>query len=1682
MIYGAWGNDTIFGGDGDDIIYPDRIDNVSGYDPAEGNDIIRGDKGNDTIYSDLGDDTFIFNLGDGQDIVYEKQGVDTFRFGKGITWNDLTFEQVGNDMLIKIKNTSDQITVKDWFLITGENYKYDNNKIEIFEFADGSKHYKDEITTGDNTESIIYNMADEEFENIETASGYKTTVNLKSGWNHIVAGENSDDTYIFTEQGTDAFIENYSGNNTIKFGEGITLENTVFERTEEGLDIWFNDFDGHISIEGNPETFTKFEFADGTTITDLKNYLKKDISETDYEMGTNTEELKLIGYDNAHVQGNDNDNTIFGNYGDTTFEGKGGNDYLESTLGGDDTYIFNLGDGYDYIKDLGGADTVKFGEGITPQNIVMLRNLSNNNLEIWFNIEGENCGITIENYFGDDENKIERFEFADGTVITDITQYIKVYGSDEDITLPETIKEAHLRGEGNTSAIGNDLDNWLGGNSGDNTFYGGKGDDTFWDDQDSSERYLYNIGDGHDFIGDVGGLDAIIFGEDVTKDNILFSKDENNLIISFTDNENDSICIANYFDDDENKIEFFRFANGDVISDISSYLQNENGEVAQIVGNGSIVLVDGEETATLSGTNNATVLGNNLDNTIIGNSGNNTYYASGGDDIVTDVLGGNDTYIYRLGNGNDTITDVGGVDTLKFDGDISPYNIRFEQIDNNLVISFNHFDGSITISDYFLDDEHKIENIVFPNGETINSVENLLSGIVTNSSYTFEEDTIVDTVRLTGDQNVSVVGNSSDNTIYGNSGDNTFEGKGGNDNFISEKGGNDTYIYNLGDEFDCIKDVGGNDTIKFGEGITLENLAFLKTENNLEIWFRNEDGGILIENFFSNSDNKIERFELADGTVITDVTNYITAIASDDDIVLPDGVQQALLSGSKNSNATGNDEDNYISGNAGDNTFIGGKGADYYIDEFESNDTYIYNLGDGYDTINDNGGIDKIKFGAGISKENLVFIRQTNGNLIINFQNENGEILDGNICIEDYFNDENKKIEKIEFADGSTIFNLESKVKTLAGDEDISNPYNLKEIQVWSENDCSVYGSDEDEVIFGGKGNNTYETYGGKDYIYDTEGGNDTYIYDNSSDIKYILDIGGNEDTIKIACASSFEDTMFVRNGNNLRIYFKNRNNNFIQIEDYFVDDNHKIERCEFANGTVITNLSNYISGYYSENDDISLTGTEQNAILSGRENLSVNGSVNDDYIIGNAGDNTYNAGVGNDTIIDRAGGNDTYIYNIGDGEDSVTDIGGNDTIKFGQGITLDNLTFENISSDLKINIQNDDGYYGCIFVTRHFKSDYRKIEHFEFADGTIISDLTPYLTGTTVKSDYVIDEGSSIKDVYLQGNKDISVVGNSADNHFEGNSGDNTYEGKGGDDNIWDESGGNDTYIYNLGDGFDWIHDKSGNDTIQFGVGITADDIKFVKNGNSLEIRIGSDENYGNIWVDNYFDSSNDYKIENVKFANGTTITDVSDKLYGLFSESDNVILTGNMVEGGVSGDQNLNVTGNDLDNWLNGNAGNNIMTGGRGDDNFYDDQGGNDTYIYNLGDGNDSITDINGNDTIQFGEGITANNVSFNQTADGHLEIRFAGQEGSIFIDDYFNENEDKKIENFKFADGTTLTDISSLIIPYTENGSAEGEIEENIINNLIQEINTYAPEGEMSVGEYNQNNDELLQLVAC
>ena len=1889
IIHASDGDDIIYGGDGDDTIYPDHNDDFSW---AEyGNDTIIGGKGNDTIISMSGDDTFIFNLGDGQDTIEEHQGVDTLYFGPNITWEDLTFTQSENDMVISINDTTDKITVKDWFVADEDGtYRYDNHKIEIFEFADGSKHYKDEITVGNNTESITYNMSELE-DHIDLASNYKTTVNLKEGRNDIVAGQNSNDTYVLLQEFSDVLIQDYSGNNKIVFdNENITLANTFFAYNEDGLEVWFDYFESHLQLNGNN---FNFEFSDGTTVTDLFNILTRDVSYTDYVMGNNLQELTLLGNDSVIVTGNDNNNLIRGNYGDTTFIGGLGDDNFESFYNTNDTYVFNINDGNDYIVDFGGNDTIQFGEGITTENINLLKDYENNNLEIWFNVESEfGNWITIENYFGDDNNKIENFVFSDGSTITDVTPYINAYGSQHysDLILPDNIREGHLRGEGHTTAVGNSLDNQLNGNDGDNTFIGGQGNDSFHDDCETSERYIYNLGDGNDFIYDYGGVDAIIFGEGITKENIRFNKEPENLVIWFDieGHENDIICIGNYFIEDKNKIELIKFADGSVIenlhqyvseiysrdedivmgeniytaglwdnadlsvtgnnldnlimgnagnntfegktgndtiiddqggnetyiynlgdgndhifdvdgtdkivfgegittqnlvfrqednhliisfaqnegsifienyfgddinkietfelsdgtiiNDISSYLANsgetavepetqqsdeqennqsqepeqgenttpENNSYTYNLGSGdlyiadnggndtltfgqgisleninflksqtnlhiwindnygtiqienyfsddnckiesfifadgttisdisdyiigygsdeSIVLDEGLREAHLWGTKDTTVIGNNQDNHIEGNEGNNTFYGGGGNDSFTDECASNETYIYNRNNGHDRITDIGGTDTIKFGRDIYSDNTRFERVENNLLISFYDFDGSIEIENYFLNDNYKIENFEFYDGTILTDISDRLTGIPAFESYTIAEDSNIEIVRMAGDGNITVIGNSQDNNIEGNIGDNTFEGKGGNDSLIDVMGGNDTYIYNIGDGNDFIYDLGGNDTIKFGSEVNLDNLAFMQSATDLNIWFHDiENQGLTIKDFFSDPNAKIEKFELSDGTVITDISNYITAIASEENITLPSGVLQAHLQGEADTTATGNNLDNWIGGNAGNNIITGGLGNDYMFDDQFTNETYIYNLGDGFDVIDDFGGFDTIKFGTGITKENLIF-KVNNGDLLINFINSDGEYIEGEIRINGYFNDDNKRIENIEFSDGSILSDFDSRLSAICGENDIHNYMNLAQIELWGNGDFKATGEYCDEIIHGNSGNNIYDPKGGNDNIYDTQGGNDTYIYNHDYNNKFILDIGGENDTIKFGTGINVNNTLFIKEDNHLRIYFPESGNSFIRIEDYFLDNGHKIENFVFADNTVITDVSELISGQASEGN-ITLTSTEKYAYLLGNSNATVIGNNNEEnFIYGNAGNNTYNGGLGDDHIEDRLGGDDTYIYNIGDGHDYIIDIGGNDTVKFGEGISLENVRFTHRNNNLQVFVDiGEEG--GSIQIENYFKSDIRKIEKFEFVDGTVITDVTNLISGISIDSDYTFEENSQINEVYLIGSENHSVTGNSSDNHIEGNIGNNTFQGKAGNDDYYDEIG-NETYIYNVGDGFDFINDRSGYDVIKLGEGITQSMLRMNRQDNgNLEIYFEGIE--GNICICDFFNDDN-CKIEKIILSDNTEITDFTP--YYTFKEtSENYTVPENSLIKDVyaQGSENITLTGNSQDNHFVGNTGNNTYKGNGGNDYFYDEVG-NDTYIYNLGDGNDTINDQSGSDTIQFGNGITLDSIGFMKDDYNNMHIRFNDENGSeILIEGQLNEGE-QGIETIKFADNSVITNVSSLI----------------------------------------------------
>lgn len=104
IIKGNLGNNHLFGLAGNDTL------------DAGGGlfNILNGGTGNDTLIGSTGDDTYEFELGFGMDIIQEKGGNDTLKFGTGIDINSLLVKNSGKDLVIALKGTSDQITIKDW--------------------------------------------------------------------------------------------------------------------------------------------------------------------------------------------------------------------------------------------------------------------------------------------------------------------------------------------------------------------------------------------------------------------------------------------------------------------------------------------------------------------------------------------------------------------------------------------------------------------------------------------------------------------------------------------------------------------------------------------------------------------------------------------------------------------------------------------------------------------------------------------------------------------------------------------------------------------------------------------------------------------------------------------------------------------------------------------------------------------------------------------------------------------------------------------------------------------------------------------------------------------------------------------------------------------------------------------------------------------------------------------------------------------------------------------------------------------------------------------------------------------------------------------------------------------------------------------------------------------------------
>ena len=206
-----------------------------------------------------------------------------------------------------------------------------------------------------------------------------------------------------------------------------------------------------------------------------------------------------------------------------------------------------------------------------------------------------------------------------------------------------------------------------------------------------------------------------------------------------------------------------------------------------------------------------------------------------------------------------------------------------------------------------------------------------------------------------------IIGNSANNILNGGAGDDYLSGGAGNDTYMVDSI-YDTVIENADEGLDTVESsvsytLGANienltltgDLAIGGTGNALDNIITGNSASNIINGGAGADimtGGAGGDTYIVDDVNDVVVEELIAAEV-----SIVDTVESSIDYTLGANLENLTLTGAA-INATGNEIDNQITGNAQDNIINGAAGNDT-LDGGDGNDTYIYNYGDGLDTISD---------------------------------------------------------------------------------------------------------------------------------------------------------------------------------------------------------------------------------------------------------------------------------------------------------------------------------------------------------------------------------------------------------------------------------------------------------------------------------------------------------------------------------------------------------------------------------------------------------------------------------------------------------------------------------------------------------------------------------------------------------
>ncbi len=752
-----------------------------------------------------------------------------------------------------------------------------------------------------------------------------------------------------------------------------------------------------------------------------------------------------------------------------------------------------------------------------------------------------------------------------------------------------------------------------------------------------------------------------------------------------------------------------------------------------------------------------------------------------------------------------------------------------------------------------------------------------------------------------------------------------------------------------------------------------------------------------------------------------------------------DELAEAIYSAGRNM-IVGTEENGSLYSNAGNSIIIGGEGQDTikahgtdviiiggkdddklygsrgddpnYYGEYDGTEkvTYVWNKGDGNDTITnasnlqrakETGGTAYLRMGSGITLENLKFVRDKSENAYIQ-NTETGE----EITIVDWFKDDVFKLDGIVFADG-TVLNREELIEKVSKFET-------------TEGDDTLIGNASDDTLDGGAGNDYLEGgYGDDTYIWGTGSGNDTINNVIKDWAKRFVDSGKNKLVIK---GVSSDELDYRAVGSDLVIENKERGET-LTVNQFFQSKYNQIEEIEFEDGSIMTNEELKAKAQITEGtsaddtiqgndliDDIIL-GKEGNDSLYGlKGNDTLNGGEGEDYLEGGYGDDTYiwGNGYGNDTI------NNTILNWVGNALDS-----GKDKLEV-KGAKADELSFKVSNNDLVIeNLRSGEK----LTVKQFFFSEYSQLEKIIFEDGTIITSEEIIQKAQTTRGTNVEDklEGGDADDIILGEGGNDSLYGLKGDDTLDGGAGDDYLEGGYGDDTyIWGTGSGNDTISNVIKDWAKRFVDSGKNKLVIKGV--SSDGLDYRAVGSDLVIE--NKERGETLTVSQFFQSKYN-QIEEIEFEDGSIMTNEELKARAQITEgtsADDTIQGNDLIDDiilGKEGNDSLyGLKGNDT---LNGGAGNDYLEGGYGDD----------TYIWGVGSGNDTINNTiidwrgssldSGKDILEI-NGLVADELSF-KVLNNDLVIENKATGENLTVKQFFL-SEYSQFDKVIFEDGTVMT----------------------------------------------------------